>query len=93
MYEGWRRGMSGLGGAGARGYFVIDKDAAGDVGDFNAAGDISGAAMAPEPLLCVLVDCALRCFRCRRLSSLCSFMRIERRAGAISSACKDFERL
>ena len=54
VYDGWRRGMSGLGGAGIRGYLVISSDAAGEVGDFRVAGDIS--PIAPEPLLCVLAD-------------------------------------
>tara|TARA_R110002060_G_scaffold23068_5_gene31204 strand:+ start:1761 stop:1907 length:147 start_codon:yes stop_codon:yes gene_type:complete len=48
--------MRGLGGAGARGYFVIERDEAGDVGDLRVAGEISLAAIAPDPLLCVLVD-------------------------------------
>jgi hypothetical protein len=50
--------MSGLGGAGARGYLVISIDAAGEVGDFSVAGDISpvAIAIAPEPLLWVFVD-------------------------------------
>lgn len=56
VYDGCRRGMRGLGGAGARGYFVIRSEAAGEVGDFNVAGEISPDGMAPEPLLCVLVD-------------------------------------
>ena len=62
--------MRGLGGAGARGYLVISSEAAGEVGDFSVAGDISLVAIAPEPLLWVLVDWAFLCFRCRRLSSL-----------------------
>jgi hypothetical protein len=56
VYEGCRRGIKGRGGAGARGYFVMRSEAAGDVGDLRVAGDISPAAIAPEPLLCVLVD-------------------------------------
>ena len=36
-YEGWRRGMRGRGGAGARGYLVRRRDAAGEVGDLRAA--------------------------------------------------------
>ena len=94
VYDGWRRGISGLGGAGARGYFVIEREAAGDVGDLRVAGEISFVEIAPEPLLCVLVDCALRCFLCRKLSSLWSLIRIDRLAGAISSGfCRDFDRV
>ena len=70
VYDGWRRGISGLGGAGARGYFVSKREAAGEVGDLRAAGEISGGEIAPEPLLCELVDCDLRCFLCLKLSSL-----------------------
>lgn len=68
VYEGCRRGIRGRGGAGARGYFVIRRDDAGDVGDLSVAGDIS--AIAPEPLLCVLVELDFLCFRCLKLSSL-----------------------
>lgn len=72
----------------------MERDEAGDVGDLRVAGEISLPAIAPDPLLCVLVDCAFRCFRCRTLSSLWSLILIERLAGAISSeACSDFERV
>src|SRR3569833_1234716 len=40
-------------------------------------------SLPPPPL--ALADCALRCLRCRSESSLCSLIRIDRRAGAISS--------
>lgn len=36
-YDGWRRGTSGRGGAGDRGYFVNLRDDAGDVGDLMVA--------------------------------------------------------
>jgi hypothetical protein len=69
-------------------------EAAGDVGDLRVAGEISPAEMAPEPLLCELADWSFRCFLWRRLSSLWSFMRIDRLAGAISSEpCNDLERV
>jgi len=84
--------MRGLGGAGARGYLVRRRDEDGDVGDFRFAGEMSPAEMAPEPLLCVLVDWVLRCFLCLRLSSWCSFIRIDLLAGAISSEpCNDLD--
>jgi hypothetical protein len=53
-YEGWRRGIRGLGGAGARGYFVKEREEAGEIGDLRAAGEISGGDSPPDPLLCVL---------------------------------------
>ena len=37
-YEGTRRGMSGRGGAGARGYLVSRREEAVDVGDLMVAG-------------------------------------------------------
>lgn len=42
-YEGCRRGMRGLGGAGARGYLVNFRDDAGDVGDLILATVSAGA--------------------------------------------------
>jgi hypothetical protein len=94
VYDGWRRGIRGLGGAGARGYFVNEREEAGDVGDLRVAGEISAGEIAPEPLLCVLDGCDLRCFLCLKLSSLWSLIRIERLAGAVSSeSCCDFDRV
>jgi hypothetical protein len=69
VYEGCRRGSRGLGGAGARGYFVIISEAEGEVGDFNVAGKISVDEVAPAPLLWEFIDWVLRCFRCRTGSS------------------------
>jgi hypothetical protein len=50
-YEGCRRGIKGLGGAGARGYLVMEREAAGEVGDFKVAGEMSMEGIASEPLL------------------------------------------
>lgn len=94
VYDGWRRGIRGLGGAGARGYFVKEREEAGDVGDLRVAGDISAGEIAPEPLLCVLDGCDLRGFLCLKLSSLWSLIRIDRLAGVVSSeSCCDFDRV
>ena len=96
VYDGCRRGIRGLGGAGARGYFVI---AEGDVGDLAAAARASteGGLTPPEPSDCVAGDEAsvdLRPALClRMLSSLCSLIRIDRRAGVISSVVFDLEDL
>ena len=70
----------------------MESEVAGEVGDFRVAGLIS--PVAPEELLCELVDWVFRCLLCRRVSSLWSFMRIDRLAGAISSdGCNDFDRI
>ena len=92
MYDGCRLGISGRGGAGVLGYLVSAP--AGDVGDFSCAEMSPGADPDLAPLLPVraLADCAFRCFRCRSASSECSFILIDRRAGAISSvSCSDLD--
>ena len=87
VYDGWRLGIRGRGGAGARGYLVI---AEGEVGDLAAAAKASteGGETPPEPSDCVageLGSLVLPDLYLRMDSSLCSFIRMERRAGAISS--------
>lgn len=90
MYDGWRRGMSGLGGAGVLGYFV--KAPTGDVGDLRCA-DMSFCSGLPVAPRRELVDCPFLCLRCRRDSSLCSLILMDRREGLISSElCKDLAR-
>lgn len=94
VYDGCRRGISGLGGAGARGYLVIEREEAGEVGDFRASGEMPPDGKSPDTLPWDAVDCALRCFRCRIESSEWSFIRMDLRAGAISSEfCIDFDRV
>src|SRR5512140_3883704 len=93
MYDGCRRGISGRGGAGVLGYLVSAP--AGEVGDFSCAemSPVGPPDPAPLPLARALADCAFLCFRCRRASSECSFILIDRRAGAISSvSCSDLDR-
>lgn len=94
VYEGWRRGIRGLGGAGALGYLVKERAAAAEVGDLRAAGDISAGEIAPDPLLCVLAEGSFRCFLCLKLSSLLSLILIDRLVGVLSSEfCCAFERV
>lgn len=90
MYEGCRRGISGLGGAGVRGYLV--RAPAGDVGDLSCAEMSFGFELPPAPPR-ELPDWLFFCLRCRRDSSLCSLMRMDLLDGLISSElCGGFAR-
>ena len=63
---------------------------AGEVGDLSWAEMSFGPECVPE---LEEEDCDFLCLRCRRESSECSFILIERRDGAISSVgWRDFER-
>jgi hypothetical protein len=87
-YDGCRLGINGRGGAGVLGYLV--RAPTGDVGDLSCA-EMSGVA--PSPCAALGADGWLfRCLRCRRASSLWSLIRIDRLAGAISSAPDDLDR-
>ena len=88
-YEGCRRGISGLGGAGARGYLVRPRDDAGEVGDLRFAavtisGDFSPVSTAP-----IVVSCVPFCFRRRAASLLFNFIRIDRLVGVVSSTSEE----
>lgn len=82
MYDGCRRGMSGRGGAGVRGYLVSAP--AGDVGDLRWA-EMSFCLEPPPVLPAEVLDAPFLCLRCRSVSSLCSLIRIDLRDGLISS--------
>ena len=91
-YEGCRLGIKGRGGAGARGYFVIRNDDAGDVGDFKFATVSAVCSLLSAPAAPLLVDLdpsALLCLRRRVVSSLYSLIRIDRLAGVVSSEEED----
>ena len=84
-YEGWRRGIRGLGGAGARGYLVRRRDAAGEVGDLRAAAvaEVCWVSVVfPEAFFC-------RFGFARAESSFLSFIRIDLRFGVASSVDVD----
>ena len=84
-YEGWRRGTRGRGGAGARGYLVIRREDAGDVGDLMVAA-VTGGWFSGLGVSALLVGFFGIFFVLRRrpVSSFRTFMRIER-LGASSS--------
>lgn len=79
IYEGWRLGTSGLGAAGARGYFsFVAAGLDGDLREFATAATLSS---------CVWEDCELFdiCLVRLRESPLCSLIRMDLFAGAVSS--------